>query len=293
MQNSIHCLLIELGLSDEDSVKAYFPKTRDRDDVSVLKCEKSGVLFLNRVDHLKQDYYQSKSMASYWNKETREAAIQSTVEDDTRRAGQIKTLIAKKDWLDVGTGAGGILNLLSGSAKSVSAVEPQADMRSMIAKDGFKVYGDIAELPDEAFDFITLFHVFEHIVEPMQALKVLKQKLRPGGELLLEVPHARDVLLSTYDLESFKGFTFWSEHLILHTRQSLEKMLTLHGFKQIAIKGFQRYPLANHLYWLARGKPGGHEQWNSFRDVAVESAYAKLLAELDQTDTLIATAKKE
>jgi len=110
--------------------------------------------------------------------------------------------------------------------------------------------------------------------------------------LIVEVPHANDFLISFLNLQAFKEFTFWSEHLILHTRQSLEIFLREAGFKNIRIQGFQRYPLANHLHWLAKGKAGGHKHWHHLQTDELNRAYASMLASLDKTDTLIAVAEK-
>ena len=64
---------------------------------------------------------------------------------------------------------------------------------------------------------------------------MLKDKILPGGMILVEVPHAKDFLLSTLNNEDFKNFSLWSQHLILHTRESLHKMLDYAGFKKIQI----------------------------------------------------------
>jgi hypothetical protein len=116
--------------------------------------------------------------------------------------------------------------------------------------------------------------------------------LKIGGKIIVEVPHAKDFLIDFLNLETFKAFTFWSEHLILHTRASLETFLQESGFKNIVIKGFQRYPLANHLYWLSQGKPGGHQHWHYLTTKELDKGYADMLASLDKTDTLIAIAEK-
>jgi hypothetical protein len=99
-------------------------------------------------------------------------------------------------------------------------------------------------------------------------------------------------LLTLYTCEAFKKHTFWSEHLLLHTRQSLHAFLEAAGFTDIIVTGFQRYSLANHLYWLSQSKPGGHVQWSFLENNALHEAYAASLQKLDATDTLIAVAKK-
>ena len=87
-------------------------------------------------------------------------------------------------------------------------------------------------------------------------------------------------------------FTFWSEHLILHTNESLELFLKESGFFAREIKGFQRYPLSNHFYWLFKGKPSGHEILNHLNDSGFHKDYQQFLSKINQTDTLIGYFKK-
>ena len=108
----------------------------------------------------------------------------------------------------------------------------------------------------------------------------------------MEVPHARDFLIDFVGLESFKRFTLWSEHLILHTRESLGCFLRKAGFTAVVVEGLQRYPLANHLHWLAKGQPGGHVHWRFLREPALDAAHAAQLIRLDMSDTLFASAMR-
>ncbi len=139
---------------------------------------------------------------------------------------------------------------------------------------------------------ITLFHVFEHLDNPSQLLKLCYKKLKKYGSIIIEVPHAKDALLTTYNSDSFRKFTLWSEHIILHTNESLNLFLNDASFKLNRIEGFQRYPLSNHLYWLAYNKPGGHEIWNHLNSVDIENAYSNALKCNNSTDTIIAFATK-
>jgi SAM-dependent methyltransferase len=52
-------------------------------------------------------------------------------------------------------------------------------------------------LPDGAYDLIVLMHVLEHVAAPATLLRRLARKLRPGGQILIEVPD-RDA--NPYDL---------------------------------------------------------------------------------------------
>ena len=286
--------LVQLGIIDMAAVTPYYPCVRDRADVAVLRCGKSGLIFLSRIDHVAENYYSDQDGLSYWSEEGREAGLLATREDDERRAAMMRPLVKGKVFADVGTGLGGILDLLKADAKELHAVEPQRQAREMLQGLGYSAHASAAELASSGTkcDVITLFHVFEHLLEPMSELKDLYEALAPGGKLIIEVPHAKDALLSTYDLEAFKAFTFWSEHLILHTRESLSRYLSVAGFTGIEVRGVQRYPLANHLYWLRHGKPGGQSIWPELNAPESASAYARMLENMDRTDTLVAVAQK-
>jgi hypothetical protein len=57
--------------------------------------------------------------------------------------------------------------------------------------------------------------------------------------------------------------------------------------------GVQRYGLNNHLYWLANGKPGGHEAWKTWIPTEIEPLYEQMLINRMACDTLWLIAQKE
>ena len=138
-----------------------------------------------------------------------------------------------------------------------------------------------------------MFHVLEHLPDPLPVLRAIRGKLAAeSGMLVVEVPHARDFLLSELHNEAFTAFTLWSQHLVLHTRESLSLLLRAAGFVDVEVVGVQRYGLANHLTWLSEGKPGGHQgALARLETEALGDAYAAALAGIDATDTLVATAR--
>jgi len=290
MKNKIHKLLCELGISEPNSVEQFYPKVRDRDDISVMKCTKSGVLFLSQSEQIDSKYYPTNRGGYY--PDARKRAILDCFEDDNRRANQFGDLVRNKKWLEIGTGAGGILDLLAPTTLKTVAIEPQNAIREELIKQKYNVHADISDVSEDDFDIATLFHVFEHFTQPLETLEKIVTRVKSSGKVIVEVPHANDFLISFLNLESFKAFTFWSEHLILHTRQSLKLCLEQAGLKNISIMGYQRYPLANHLHWLSQQKPGGHLVWNHLKTPELDSAYADMLKSLDKTDTLIAIGEK-
>lgn len=293
MENTIQHLLCSIGICNEQSIQPFYPKVRDRDDVSVLKCQDSEVIFLSSSAHMDLAHYQNTDSFNYWGANKRSDAVLACQEDSQRRYHQFKHLISGKKWLDFGTGSGGILDLFKQEGGEIFAVEAQRSALLALQKHGYNAFNSIDKLPSNEFDVISLFHVLEHLTTPIETLISLRENLSASGKIIIEVPHARDFLLSKLDLDAFKAFTLWSEHLILHTHNSLKVFLQEAGFSKIEISGYQRYPLSNHLYWLSHGKPGGHEKWAELNTLELNSAYAKMLAANNSTDTLIAIASIE
>jgi hypothetical protein len=64
-----------------------------------------------------------------------------------------------------------------------------------------------------------LNHVLEHLKDPIQILNQIKKYMNKNTLLIIEVPHANDYLIKDMRCETFKKFTFWSEHYILYTEK--------------------------------------------------------------------------
>ena len=177
-------------------------------------------------------------------------------------------------------------------AGRVVGIELQDDVREALGAAGFETFATPGALPgDVRPSLVTMFHVLEHLPRPLDVLREIREVMAPGGTLIVEVPHARDALIERYKCPAFMDFTFWSEHVLLHTRASLGRMIEHAGFDVIGIRGLQRYPLANHLHWLSAGKPGGQVAWSDLTLPGLETEYADLLDRLDLSDTLWAVAQ--
>jgi 2-polyprenyl-3-methyl-5-hydroxy-6-metoxy-1,4-benzoquinol methylase len=173
-------------------------------------------------------------------------------------------------------------------AKSLAGIELRKECIFYIKKNIKKIYiSDNLNNLNEKYDIITMFHFLEHIPYQIKTLKELKKKLTKNGKIIIEVPSADDFLLQ---LKEFKKFTFWSEHLILHTENSLRKILEVSGFKKINIKYYQRYNFSNHLGWFIKRMPGGHNSYKNISDAKINKEYSDYLIRRKSTDTLIAIA---
>ncbi|MBO0346093.1 class I SAM-dependent methyltransferase [Roseibium limicola] len=279
----------------QTSVELHWPRTRDA-DIKVLKDTESGVIFLAETIEV-ESHYGQKTIGKLDRSEvaTRDGLQRLTRnDDDARRLAQTSELIRGKRVCDFGTGRGLFLDDALSLTTDVTGIEIRKDLRDLIS-DRLGARGQIAaSLADTAgdFDLVTLFHVLEHIPDQLQILADVEKAMKPGGTLFIEVPHARDFLSEELAITEYRDFTYWSEHLVLHTQDSLRTYLAASGFTDIKVDYFQRYGYANHLHWQMERKPGGHAHFAHLSSEALDAAYRAHLATLGRTDTLIATARK-
>ena len=123
-------------------------------------------------------------------------------------------------------------------------------------------------------------------------LRELAARLKDLGRLVIEVPNSEDALITLFDNDAFQCFTYWSQHLFLFNTETMRRLATQAGLKVVSIQQFQRYPLSNHLHWLSRNQPGGHQHWSFLDSPELKNAYANTLATIGKCDTLIVHLEK-
>ena len=95
--------------------------------------------------------------------------------------------------LDVGAGGGEFVSLLSRRGYQATGIEPNRGYAEF-ARECYGIDVRVGVLEDfEAdevgHDAITLFHVLEHVADPVATLRELRRRLVPGGTLVVEVPN--------------------------------------------------------------------------------------------------------
>jgi SAM-dependent methyltransferase len=121
------------------------------------------------------------------------------------------------------------------------------------------VLGDLAALPfrDAVFDAAVNIVTLEHVPEPARVLAEIARVLRPGGRLLLVVPHEWEVHQHPHDF--FRYTRFGVEEL---ARRAGLRVVSLEPgggyFRLLArrlLNGAQYFPLPLNLLWLLLTAP--------------------------------------
>jgi len=107
------------------------------------------------------------------------------------------------------------------------------------------------------FNIITLFDVIEHLDQPLEVIRVLKEHLAPDGIVVIRTPNLmaieRQVLADYY-------YSFKLDHVLYFSPKSLTRMMSQSGFKPLFVettshllKGFLG---ANNLYKIGTKMKG-------------------------------------
>jgi len=113
-----------------------------------------------------------------------------------RRLRKLLPHRASGNLLDIGAGIGQFLHHAKPLFAQVTGTEVSSSA-IMIARENYGLdllAGQVEELnlPPRSFDNITLFHVLEHVPDPLKLIGLCRELLRPQGVLVIAVPN--DVL---------------------------------------------------------------------------------------------------
>tara|TARA_E500000178_G_scaffold201804_1_gene199568 strand:- start:742 stop:1566 length:825 start_codon:yes stop_codon:yes gene_type:complete len=124
-------------------------------------------------------------------------------------------------------------------------------------------------LQENQFDVITLWHVFEHINRPEEALASFYKSLKPGGVLALAVPNT-----ASWDAKHYKSF--WAAYDVPRHRWHYNKhAISLLGRKA----GFELLTTKN-MYWDAFYVSLLSEQYRNAKAPWVKALYKGCFANL-------------
>ena len=169
--------------------------------------------------------------------------------------------------LDVGAGKGEFLELAKKSGFEVSGIEPSSEfckyalleLEISIFCGSIFDYKNNSSVPKE-YEYITLFHVLEHVKDPKGLLHELLPLFSVSGICYIEVPNSDSTLLRFADYFFWFMRKDWSSrlspihppfHSIGYTKNALKKLFEITEYEVIDI-------------WTFTGRDRGHQIRNRF-----------------------------
>lgn len=155
-------------------------------------------------------------------------------------ADTLESLGAKGPILDVGCGGGDLLAHLRTRGFEVTGVEPSEALARCAVARGVPVEGglfhDFGSVVGRwsSFGVVVFLNVFEHVIDPQEALVDAWQLLRPGGVLCIRVPNDFSELQEAALAASGHAHPWWvcaPDHVTYFTFDSLRSLLEARGFQ--------------------------------------------------------------
>jgi 2-polyprenyl-3-methyl-5-hydroxy-6-metoxy-1,4-benzoquinol methylase len=215
-----------------ESIHNYF-----KDEPYLKECKNCKIVFTyplpeNLTEAYAEEYYK------IWQ----EKQFRQRVKLWRRRFKKVKTFCKSGKLLDVGTGDGLFLKVAKKANFDVYGTEiSQAAVRaakSLYDLDIHLTEIENADFEGNSFDVITIWHVIEHVKNPIEVLKKVYNLLRPSGVVFLATPNLdKYVSRIIYRLKNNKPYPFYSQkgeqHLFHFTPYTLEMIIKKAGFNII------------------------------------------------------------
>ena len=183
--------------------------------------------------------------------------------------------------LDIGCGSGTFLSVAHrhgfsacGMDQSPHAVAAAGNLQGIEVRQG-EVGSGVWE--GRRFDFVSMFHVLEHLPDPRTGLSYAAGLLRPGGSLLIQVPNVASVQARVFGRRWY-GLDV-PRHVVNFSPRALELLLREAGFR---IQATARFSLRDNpasiasslVPWLDPiGRHGRGRGRGTLVEAALEFAY--------------------
>lgn len=144
-------------------------------------------------------------------------------------------LTKKGKLLDIGSGVGAILSVFNKKGFQVEGVEPDSTTADFIRKKlNHKIYEDLFDNINlrKKYDIITISHVIEHVIDPIEFLENVRKNVNDGGIVFIEAPDIQKIY--PYHREWYEWFE--DGHLYSFSLNTLRAILLKTNYEIITIQ---------------------------------------------------------
>ncbi|MEW6734700.1 MAG: class I SAM-dependent methyltransferase [Acidobacteriota bacterium] len=207
-----------------------------KDYVQCSDCQVSRLyhrIAFNKLDLIYQDYYTAES--ALISKEELANQLANPTFLFRRKRLERFVPVERRNIYEIGCGDGNFLAYLRNQGWQIQGCEYGLNTFEFIkARHNIEVaIGDFATLsiPPGSLDVIGSYAVLEHLYTPRQWIKALRQALKPGGWLHLQLPNFR--CWERYLTRECWGLLNFPQHVYFYSPAALSQILAQEGFETL------------------------------------------------------------
>ena len=136
--------------------------------------------------------------------------------------------LSNKSILDVGCGTGQFVRMMAEKTKLIKGIDKSEECINTAQSKGLNCSSQDFMLESKSYDVITMWHLIEHLLNPIEFIEHSYRLLSPGGWLIIETPVIGSI--SNSFGENWRYF-MPIEHINLFTQNSLFNKCVDSGFK--------------------------------------------------------------
>jgi 2-polyprenyl-3-methyl-5-hydroxy-6-metoxy-1,4-benzoquinol methylase len=205
-------------------------------DFNIVKCSGCGLVYLQNIpeeNEIYEDYYEIKFCKDDYSMNSKYDYLAEICAINQQRLCFLKKFKKEGKLLDVGCGSGLFMKTASDKNYDVYGIDVSNKALSF-ARDEFKLNVQQRNLNDlikenRKFDIITLWHVLEHFMNPIDELKKVRALLSNDGICFIEVPNFNSIKFKL-SRNKWKGGNHPLYHRTFFTSKTLRETIQESGF---------------------------------------------------------------
>lgn len=213
-----------------------------KEEFSIVECDACGFHFTNPIPFLSTigNYYKSEEYVSHSSsKKGLINSLYNIVRNHTlkKKVNLLKSLSNGKNLLDIGAGTGHFLNHAKLAGFNVEGLEPDADAVNFASEKfsiQLKSLDALYEIENESKDFVSMWHVLEHVYNLKKDFEQIVRVLKKDAFLIIAVPN-----LESFDAKKYKEF--WAaydvpRHLYHFRKQDIFNLASQFDLELVDVK---------------------------------------------------------
>lgn len=209
-------------------------------NLSMRKCVSCGLIWRTSFD-LQKGHYQEKE------RKLDIVKIESRKDNSVQRLKIFSKYVDFNNLCDIGCGEGIFLKVaLDKGYKNLIGLEPCVTPNSFAKNNGITIKsGEIDDfsviMKNRYINTVSMFHVIEHLKNPVGSLKAIYDSIEGGTKLIIETPDIESKMMVE---TNYKNRLVYQEHLFYFSKHTLKELLQKTGFN-IVKEGYRDFDLEN------------------------------------------------